>query len=57
MIMLDRVGGGQTGSGSNFGSSTPSVPSEPVIDSEVPVSSEDTSNPSEEDIKVENIPF
>jgi single-strand DNA-binding protein len=56
MIMLDRAGGGAApaGGGSNFQSNTPS---EPVIDQEVPVNQGDQSNPSEEDIKVENIPF
>lgn len=59
MIMLDRAGGGNAG---NFSApqaapqstEQPSMGNEPVIDSEVPVGD---SNPSEEDIKVENIPF
>lgn len=56
MIMLDRIGGGGASPAgrSNFQSN---ASSEPVIDSEVPVSSDGMDNPVEEDIKVENIPF
>ncbi len=57
MIMLDRAGAGTAPMGGGSTSQGSSAPSEPVIDSEVPVSQQDEGNPSEEDIKVENIPF
>ncbi len=60
MIMLDSRGGGQ--GGGNFSAPAPqsefeqpSQPSEPVIDTETPVSGGD--DVAEEEIKVENIPF
>ena len=57
MIMLDRVG---TAPAATPGMPTeqPSVPSEPVISVEEPVSSgSNETNPEEDEIKVENIPF
>jgi len=57
MIMLDRAGATNQFSQSNDEPPTPSEsPSEPIIDSNEGVGS-DTSNPSEDEIKVENIPF
>jgi len=54
MIMLDRAGAASSqGSAST---EQPAPPSEPVINVEEPVGEEEL-NPSEEDIKVENIPF
>jgi single-strand DNA-binding protein len=55
MIMLDRAGG--TNAAPMAPRSYNSASSnEPIIDSEVPVGQDD-SNPMEEEIKVENIPF
>jgi len=52
MIMLDRAG---AGSSPAISDNEPPVPGEPVID--INDSGVDDSNPSEEEIKVENIPF
>ncbi len=52
MIMLDRAGAGSSPAVSD---NEAPVPSEPVID--INDSGADDSNPSEEEIKVENIPF
>lgn len=60
MIMLDRIGASGSGSAPSeqppAPEAQPSAGDEPVIDSETAVAGEG-SNPTEEDIKVENIPF
>jgi single-strand DNA-binding protein len=54
MIMLDRAGAGNV----SAPSSRPPMPAEePIIDESQPVGGYENENPSEEDIKVENIPF
>ncbi len=57
MIMLDRAGGAPTASSEPVPApeEQPAVDNEPIIDSEQPTGEE--SNPSEEEIKVENISF
>lgn len=55
MIMLDRAGAGASGSMSR--SSEPPMPSESVIEVEEAVGQVDEGNQSEEEIRVENIPF
>lgn len=54
MIMLDRAGGGSASMGTE--EQPPSPADEPVIDANQGVGSEEA-NPSEDEIKVENIPF
>lgn len=54
MIMLDRAGGGNPLS---RGTEEPPMPSEPVIDVEESVGGSDDGQTSEEEIRVENIPF
>lgn len=55
MIMLDRAGGAGTVRSSDEAAPAPTeAPAEPVIDVNEPT---DNSNPEEEEIKVENIPF
>lgn len=58
MIMLDRAGATPTSVGEQVPTpeEQPSVNSEPVIDVEEP-STDEEKNPSEEEIKVESIPF
>ena len=57
MIMLDRAGTAPAATPS-MPTEQPSVPSEPVINVEEPVSSGfSETNPEEDEIKVENIPF
>ena len=53
MIMLDRIAAGSSAATRN---EQPSIPSEPVINIEESLESGEA-NPSEEEIKVENIPF
>jgi len=55
MIMLDRAGA--AGAGSFARSEQPPVPTEPVIDVEEAVGEADDGQTSEEEIRVENIPF
>jgi len=55
MIMLDRAGA--AGAGSFVRSEQPPVPTEPVIDVEEAVGEADDGQTSEEEIRVENIPF
>ena len=57
MIMLDRAGGAPASPSEPVPApeEQPAVDNEPIIDSEQPTGEE--SNPSEEEIKVENIPF
>lgn len=57
MIMLDRAGSAPVASSESAPApeEQPAVDNEPIIDSEQPTGEE--SNPSEEEIKVENIPF
>ena len=57
MIMLDRAGTMNQSSASSEEPPVPSEPSEPVIDSSEPVGGDKSDNPSEDEIKVENIPF
>lgn len=65
MIMLDRAGAAPAAPAQrpsapmgNFSpEEQPSMPSEPVIDVNEPVFGGDETNPVEEEIKVENIPF
>jgi single-strand DNA-binding protein len=55
MIMLDRAGA-TAGSGASM-DQPPAPPEEPVIDSNQGVEAAEEPNPSEDEIKVENIPF
>jgi len=55
MIMLDRAGA--AGAGSFARSEQPPMPTEPVIDVEEAVGEADDGQTSEEEIRVENIPF
>lgn len=57
MIMLDRAGSAPAAPSESVPApeEQPAVDNEPIIDSEQPTGEE--SNPSEEEIKVENIPF
>ncbi len=55
MIMLDRAGAGAAPARS--GGDAPIPSEEPVISSDQPVGGMNDSGPSEEEIKVENIPF
>ncbi|MCX6796731.1 MAG: single-stranded DNA-binding protein [Candidatus Falkowbacteria bacterium] len=55
LIMLDRAGAAAVHSASDIPLPSESMASEPVIDIEE--GTEDDMNPSEEEIKVENIPF
>ncbi len=57
MIMLDRAGGAPAAPSEPVPApeEQPAVDNEPIIDSEQPTGEE--SNPNEEEIKVENIPF
>lgn len=59
MIMLDRISTAQSAPAEQPPTPTeqPSAPSEPIIDVNEPVAGSDEENPSEEEIKVESIPF
>lgn len=59
MIMLDRAGSAPSAPAEQppVSEEQPSAPSEPVIDVNEPTTGNDETNPSEEEIKVESIPF